>query len=179
MRNRLFGFVCWIQALILTITAAQNSDTGQTPIVVMLGALASLFVIAGFVFVANFDKHQKGVVELTLRMSSAIVKRLHDVRHMIGAEDLVIVCREAFTVYDTLTSVVMQDKARIFVEYPDGKREEFVILSPKSNDEPAQTAKAGCEKHGITCDAKHDEGVVTSVLPDCDENNEGSKTQIR
>ena len=135
MRNRFFGFVCWLQALILAITAVQNGNTGQTPIVVMLGALASLFVIAGFVFIANSDKHEKGTTELTLRMSSTIVNRLHDVRRMIGADDLVTVCREAFTVYDTLANAVMKDKAKIIIEMPDGERSEFVILSPKSEDD--------------------------------------------
>lgn len=135
MRNRFFGFVCWIQALLLAITAVQNGNTGQTPIVVMLGALASLFVIAGCVFVANSDKHEKGTTELTLRMSSSVVNRLHDVRHMIGADDLVTVCREAFTVYDTLANAVMKDKAKIIIEMPDGEHSEFVILSPKSEDD--------------------------------------------
>jgi hypothetical protein len=151
MRNRFFGFVCWLQALILAITAVQNGNTGQTPIVVMLGALASLFVIAGFVFVANSDKHEKGETTLTLVFPDVVVNRLTEISRMSGAGDYTEVVRQALKVYDTLANVVMKDKAKIVIEMPDGERSEFVILSPKSEDDkPAPEISEDKPRDSIT-----------------------------
>lgn len=99
---------------------------------------------------------------LHLKLSQKIVNRLHDVRHMLGSDDLVIVCREALSVYDTLVSAVTKDKARIFVETPDGKREEFVILSPKS-DEPTNLDELAKSDFGVSEDTAKDLGTKTQI----------------
>jgi hypothetical protein len=134
--NKMLGLVCLTYTALLVIEALRIANTGQTPIFMVLCSFGMIFMIGGTAALTDFSANDtKNTVTLTLHLTGSIRDRLIKVVQMIGAENVVDVCREALKVYDVLVTLVTQDKAKVFIEYPDGKREQYTLLTPKSTDD--------------------------------------------
>jgi hypothetical protein len=134
---RMLGFVCLTYTALLVIEALRLANTGQTPTVLILCALGMIFMISGTAALTAFgvDKSARIGYSLTLNFPDNVQKHMTEIAEIIGTTNMLDVIREALTVYDALAKSVTKDKSKIFIEYPDGRREEFEMLTPKTSDD--------------------------------------------
>jgi hypothetical protein len=123
--------------------------------VVLMGAISVILLNTDRLTWA-LDTPPRTGTSLTLYFSENVQERLAELGRLIGNTSVLDIVRHALIVYDAAASAVRDDGAKIFVEYPDGKREELEVLSPKSaDDKPASAVNVDIRNatfQNITCD---------------------------
>lgn len=132
---KVFRFVVLALALLgLGICMFKSYKANHYFDVVLMGAISVILLNTDRLTWA-LDTSPRTGTSLTLHFPENVQERLAELGRLIGSTNVLDIVRRALIVYDATARAVRDDGARIFVEYPDGKREELEILSPKSTDD--------------------------------------------